>query len=245
MDCQRVIPRLGGNLARHCEAVGTGAEYGALLVFPFVLSGWLISLCLHEFGHAVAAYAGGDTSVADRGYLTLDPIRYTEAQYSVLWPVVMLALGGIGLPGGAVYINMQAIQSPVNRMLMSAAGPLATLAVLIALLALIPESPTPAYLPFYAALTFLAFLQLTSLVFNLLPVPGFDGWGVIEPWLPADIQEFGAQIAGIAPLILFTLFLTVQPLRAAFWDQVFYLADMIDLDLRGLGLGIRLFQFWR
>jgi Zn-dependent protease len=220
-------------------------EYGRFLVFPFVLSGWLISLCLHEFGHAFAAYRGGDRSVAARGYLTLDVLRYTHLQYSVFWPLVILALGGIGLPGGAVYINMHVIQSPLNRSLVSAAGSLATLAVLIFLLALIPTAASPTQVAFYAALTFLAFLQLTSLVLNLLPIPGLDGWGIIEPWLPEDLQEFGARLSVIAPTLLFMTFLLVPPVSEFFWRNVFELAQMINLDLRGVGLGLRLFQFWR
>ncbi len=97
--------------------------YGRYLVFPFVLTGWLISLCLHEFGHAVVAYRSGDRSVVGNGYLTLDPLRYTDVQFSIFWPLVYLAIGGIGLPGGAVYLNKNMIRSPVDRSLVSAAGP--------------------------------------------------------------------------------------------------------------------------
>lgn len=220
-------------------------EYGRFLVFPFVLSGWLISLCLHEFGHAFAAWRSGDHGVASRGYLSLDLTRYTHLQYSILWPVLFLALGGIGLPGGAVYINMHAIPSALNRSLVSAAGPLATLAALIFLLALIPAAASPTQVAFYAALTFLAFIQLTSLVINLLPIPGLDGWGIIEPWLPDDIQKIGAQLSVIAPTLLFASFLLVPPVNEFFWRHVSELAQAIDLDLRGVGLGLRLFQFWR
>src|SRR5215470_7623833 len=144
-------------------------------VFPFVLVGWLISLCLHEFGHAIAAYACGDHSVREKGYLTLDPLHYTNAQFSIVWPLVFLALGGIGLPGGAVYVNTWSMMR-VDRTLVSAGGPVATLAVLILLLAIlgamVPPTRFELYLEnpavaLYSALAFLAFLQLTALVFNL------------------------------------------------------------------------------
>jgi len=98
-------------------------EFGRFAVFPFVAAGWLISLCLHEFGHAIVAYRSGDLSVRDKGYLTLDPLRYTNLQFSILWPLVFLAIGGIGLPGGAVYVNMGVLRSPGHRTLVSAAGP--------------------------------------------------------------------------------------------------------------------------
>ena len=36
-------------------------------VFTFVVAGWLVSLCLHEFGHAYTAWRFGDHDVAMRG----------------------------------------------------------------------------------------------------------------------------------------------------------------------------------
>ena len=219
--------------------------YGRYLVFPFVLTGWLISLCLHEFGHAIIAYRSGDRSVVGNGYLTLDPLRYTDLQYSILWPLVYLAIGGVGLPGGAVYLNKHMIRSPADRSLVSATGPLATLAVFILLVITLRATEGTISMPFYAGLAFLAFLQLTALVLNLLPIPGLDGWGVIEPWLPREFQEFGARVAGIAPTLLFATFLLVPAVNATFWRVVYDLARRTGLDPIGAGFGLQLFQFWR
>src|SRR5262245_20057344 len=215
-------------------------------VFPFVLVGWLVSLCLHEFGHAVAAYAGGDRSVRDKGYLTLDPLHYTDLQFSILWPLVFLAMGGIGLPGGAVYVNVRAL-SPLWRAVVSAAGPFATLVVLLLLLAILggAEGGLAAAPALRAALAFLAFLQLTALVLNMLPIPGLDGWGIIAPWLPASLQNFGARAAGFAPALLFVAFLLIPAVNDMFWRFVFDLCATIGLDPRDAIRGLRLFQFWR
>ncbi len=219
--------------------------YGRYLVFPFVVVGWLISLCLHEFGHAIVAYRSGDRSVLDKGYLTLDPLRYTDLQYSIVWPLIFLAVGGVGLPGGAVYVDKHAIRSPADRSLVSAAGPLANAAVLLLLLVILPAVGTIISAPFYAGLAFLAFLQLTSLVLTLLPIPGLDGWGIIEPWLPREFQEFGARAAGIAPTLLFATFLLVPAVNGMFWRVVHDVANRINLDVLGAGFGLQLFQFWR
>src|SRR5262249_9873353 len=100
------------------------------LVFPFVLAGCLISLCLHEFGHPIIAHYCGDTTVRKRGYLTLDPLKYTDFQYSILFPILIMAIGGVGLPGGAVYINTLLLRRRFYGALVSAGGPLATAAVL-------------------------------------------------------------------------------------------------------------------
>jgi Zn-dependent protease len=221
-------------------------DYARYLVFPFVLTGWVLSLCLHEFGHAVTAYHYGDYSVVGRGYLTLNPLRYTDPQFSIVFPLLILALGGIGLPGGAVYLNLWALSSR-QRAMVSAAGPLATFGVLIFLLALMGAAgPALEARPvLYAALAFLAFLQLSGLVLNLLPIPGLDGWGIIERWLPREWREFGDKAAGIGPAMLFLAFLVVPGFSAMFWRLVNNLSQAIGLRSDFAYLGLHLFQFWR
>src|SRR5262245_33575251 len=179
-------------------------DQARFLVFPFVFIGFVISLCLHEFGHAIVAYHCGDRTVRDKGYLTLDPLRYTDLQYSILFPLIIMALGGIGLPGGAVYINHLYLTRRVYGSLVSAAGPLGTAVVLVLLMALfaaVPELSRTAPIR-YASLAFLALLQVTGLIVNLIPCPGLDGWGIIEPFLPATLRKFGRRVAPIAILVL-------------------------------------------
>ena len=106
------------------------------LVGIIVCFGWIFSLCLHEFGHAIVAYWGGDTSVKSKGYLTFNPLKYTDPGYSLVLPVLFLLMGGIGLPGGAVYINQQKLRNRWWQSAVSAAGPSAN--ILIALLLTIP-----------------------------------------------------------------------------------------------------------
>ena len=218
-----------------------------LTVFPFVLVGWLISLCVHEFGHAVVAYHSGDRSMRNKGYLTLDPMRYTDLQSGIIWPLIFLAMGGIGLPGGAVYLNSAALRSPAHRSLVYAAGPLATLAVLILLLAVLRAAGnSPAVTPpLHAALAFLAFLQLTALVLNLLPIPGLDGWGIIKPWIPGLRGAADGGIARIAPVVLLLSFLFVPGVSDMFWRLVLDLCRTIGLDMPEAMRGLQLFQFWR
>src|SRR6185295_988135 len=104
-------------------------------MFFFVIGGWIISVSLHEFGHALVAYWGGDKSVIYQGYLTLNPLKYTHPFLSIFMPVLFLIMGGIGLPGGAVYIDVRALRNEIMRSLTSAAGPLASI-LCAALLAL-------------------------------------------------------------------------------------------------------------
>ncbi len=92
-------------------------------IFLLVVSGWVISLCLHEYSHALLAYLAGDRAVAQRGYLTLNPLKYTHPVLSIVLPLLFVVLGGIGLPGGAVWVDHAAVRSRVWDSLISFAGP--------------------------------------------------------------------------------------------------------------------------
>ena len=196
-----------------------------LFMFAFIIGGWLISLCLHEFGHAITAFWGGDESAESRGYLTLNPLKYTHPIISIFIPLVMLLMGGIAFPGGAVYINIHALRKPRYRSLVSAAGPLANLLCLL-LLAL-PFGKLPYHYIFYrapsdflSAIGLLALLQMIALFINLLPVPGLDGFGILEPFLPREFLEFAGFLRPFGFLIVYFLLSTNSPISDFFWDHI-------------------------
>jgi len=222
-------------------------DHARMLVFPFVFIGFVISLCLHEFGHAIVAYHCGDTTVREKGYLTLDPLRYTDLQYSIVLPLIFMALGGIGLPGGAVYINTRYLTRRVYGALVSVGGPLGTAVVLVALMVLLAAVPQMGVTApvLYAALSFLALLQVTALLFNLIPCPGLDGWGIIEPFLPAPLRKLGRQMGSFAILILMAALFFVPGLNRGFWQLVFAVCERIGLNAPAAFAGLRLFQFWQ
>src|SRR5262249_20909024 len=56
----------------------------------FIVAGWVISLCLHEYAHAVFAYRAGDVGVAEKGYLTLNPLKYAHPLLSIVLPLVFI-----------------------------------------------------------------------------------------------------------------------------------------------------------
>ncbi len=136
-----------------------GADPIGVWVFAVVLGGWVITLCLHEFAHAAVSYLGGDTSVRARGYLTLNPLRYTDLAYSVIIPILLLAVGGIPLPGGAVLVEPGRLRRRWYASLVSAAGP-ATNMVAGVVLAVIGAGFTDRRSG--AALSYLALLQFVA-----------------------------------------------------------------------------------
>ena len=227
---------------------GLPAPLNTLAFMLFVIGGWLISLSLHEFGHALVAYWGGDKSVVHKGYLTLNPFKYTHATYSIVLPLLYLAMGGIGLPGGAVYINMGAIKSKAKRSLTSIAGPAATaicaLMLLLPFMIGLPANATYRHRDFWAGIALLAFLQLTGLFFNLLPIPGLDGWGVLELLLPTSMARSARLMGRFSLLIILLLFMGDNPVSRGFWQWVLLAGSKLGLNFALVGEGLRLFRFW-
>lgn len=221
-------------------------EAGAWAVFLFVTVGWVVSLCVHEFAHALVAFHAGDRSVAEKGYLTLDPRRYADPGLSLVLPVLFVLLGGIGLPGGAVWVDRGALRARWKQSLMSFAGPatnaLAAVACLLPLgagwIELRFDSVT-----FASGLAFLGFLQVTAVLLNLLPVPGLDGYGVISPFLPVELRAKLTPMGRWGIFVVFGLLWIPGP-NAAFFGVVEDLIASLGVQQWLVAEGYQLFRFW-
>ncbi|HKW70750.1 MAG TPA: Clp protease N-terminal domain-containing protein [Candidatus Dormibacteraeota bacterium] len=205
------------------------------LTLVFVAGGWIASLCIHEFGHALVAYLGGDRSVVGEGYLTLDPLRYTNVTLSLVLPIVFLLIGGVALPGGAVYINHSALRSRAWSSAVSIAGPVgsglcALLVAAVFTLAQQNEWVNSANLNFFAALAYLGFFLILAAFLNVLPVPGLDGFGIIRPWLPYEVQYAAMRYSMLSIFAVFALLWFVPPVREAFFGTVFQIAAALNID---------------
>jgi Zn-dependent protease len=214
-------------------------------VILFVVCGWLVSLCLHEYAHALTAYRSGDLAVAERGYLTLNPLRYTSPVLSIVLPLFYLFLGGIGLPGGAVWIDHSHIRGRWRDTLISLAGPLLNVAFTVLCVLPFALGPDPAgHDTFWAALAFLGFLQLTASLLNLAPIPGVDGGNALRPWLPVRWRR-GFDLTAPYGMLVFILLLFNPTIGGVFFTAVFTLADRLGLPLDLVAQGRDLLMFWR
>lgn len=212
-------------------------------VVLLVLGGWAASLCLHEFGHALLAYRGGDRSVRAKGYLTLDIRRYTDPVYSLLLPLLLLAAGGIPLPGGAVWIDRGALRSRGVESAVSLAGPLTNLALGVALVATVTTPALPIGLAI--GLSYLALVQVIAFVINILPVPGLDGFGALEPYLSPPSRRLAATVRPFAPLALFVIIISVPVVAGTLFGITGAVFSAIGGDLGAAGAGLSEFLLWR
>ncbi|MCQ4118163.1 site-2 protease family protein [Rhodococcus tibetensis] len=221
----------------------TESLVGHVGVFLLVVAGWVVTLCLHEFAHAYTAWRHGDTDVAVRGYLTLNPLKYSHPLLSIGLPVLFIAVGGIGLPGGAVYLRT-GLFTPKVQAKVSLAGPAVNLLSAVVLLAVIRWCGQSAeHQVFWMGLSFLAFLQVMATVLNLLPVPGLDGYAALEPFLPPRTRRSVDQYKPYGLLLLVAL-LFVPSVNIVFFDVIYGLFELSGVPASYARAGNFLMRFW-
>ena len=215
-------------------------------VFAFVMVGWVLAVMAHEFSHAAVAYMAGDHTVAEKGYLSLDPRRYGDLGTSLIIPLLAVMLGGIGFPGGAVYLRNDLMRSPAWRAAASLAGPAATLVVFAALsMGLSVWQGAGGGGALFDALTVIAFLQAMALILNLLPIPGLDGFNAIRPFLPLSWAPALRKFEGVAMLAMLAVIFIVPGASAALFKVSAALCRLAGLNMFALQAGWTAFHFWK
>jgi Zn-dependent protease len=150
----------------------------ALLLVPALL----IAIPVHEMGHAAAAYILGDRSVRYFGYFSIDPRRFLDPLGVI---AVFVALVGWGK---RVPVQPNRINSPAQHVIHQLGGPAANLIVAIVLgivYRILRGVGFPTTLDLSvgligAAIFVITFLNLSIFAFQLLPIPGLDGWNIVE-----------------------------------------------------------------
>ncbi|MFA5709621.1 site-2 protease family protein [Mycolicibacterium sp.] len=237
------ITGLGGALAwisGAAQAANPPLAHAAVLIFVF--AGWVVSLCLHEFGHAYTAWRFGDHEVAGRGYLTLNPLKYSNPMLSLGLPLLFVALGGIGLPGGAVWLRTGSM-TKWQRTVVSLAGPFANLVLAVLLLGAGAVLATPERSVFWGGVAFLGLLQVMAVVLNVLPVPGLDGYGALEPHLSPQTQR---ALSGFKQwgVLLLVVVLLMSPLNQWFFGLVYRIFALLGGSGAMAAVGFDLALFW-
>ena len=204
----------------------------------------LFAVAARVRARAVASTGRGDRSVAERGYLTLNPLKQTHPILSIVLPVAFLLLGGIRLPGGADgwTRTRYAASSPTASSARPARG---KRCVRPWLDGAVPHRCGHVRASGLLVLdAFLGFLQLTAALLDLVPIPGVDGGNILRPWLsPVWARRFRALFAPYGMLLLIALLLECT-VNNIFFTVVFTICDIIGLPT-GLAMhGRDMFQFW-
>ena len=187
----------------------------------FNLATWLIPLVvaivLHEISHGWVANAFGDPTARDLGRLSPNPIRHVDPVGTVVLPLV-LAVAGAPVFGWAKPVPVVAarMRNPrLHMMLVAIAGPatnlllglVAVVALAAAVAAVSPGSGGGAFL--LANLENFLVINIFLAVFNMLPMPPFDGGHVVEGLLPRPLAARYAKLGRYGFLLLILLLVVV------------------------------------
>ena len=167
----------------------------ALILIPCLI----VAIVFHEVSHGWAALALGDPTAKEQRRLSLNPTRHVDPIGTLLVPGALALLGG-PIFGWAkpVPVNRARLDNPrYGMMAVAAAGPASNLlmalvaAVVLGIVVGVAHS-TGSPLPELAMTAFGYFLAINIFLalFNLLPIPPFDGSHIVEGLLP---RRFAAQ----------------------------------------------------
>ena len=164
----------------------------------------VVAITVHEFAHALTADWLGDPTPRSQGRLTLDPRRHLDPFGTIM---IIVAWFGWGKP---VYTDPRYFRTDARTgmALVAAAGPLSNL--LLAYLASFPyrlglmshESLS------YSVASLFIYLNVTLIVFNLLPVAPLDGYRVAVGLLPHEWAVNVARFERQGPLLLMLLIMS-------------------------------------
>jgi Zn-dependent protease len=200
----------------------------AVWIIPLV-----IAIVFHEVAHGWVARALGDPTAANAKRLSLNPLRHVDPIGTVVLPM-MLALAKAPVFGWAkpVPVDHRRLRDPRRGMILVAlAGPgmnfvLALVgAVLFGGLVAAQGAAEPGAFTTFLLENLFNFVAVNVFLalFNLLPIPPFDGGHVVEGLLPVRLAERWAQLAKFGFPLLFILLLVVP----AIWPEANIVAKLV------------------
>ena len=194
---------------------------------------FITSVVLHEISHGVTAYLCGDTTAMDDGRLSLSPIRHFDVIGSMVMPIVLF-LAGSTIFGWAkpVPVNFDHLKLK-EKVFVSCAGVLTNMILAGAGLLLYystnqyMEPGSPMLIQILCVGVFLFFpINIFLAIFNVLPLPPFDGWMMISSFLRTDIDKHIAKRPWIIWLSIITAIVILKLVSTHLLNFVRYASQL-------------------
>ncbi len=181
------------------------------------LVAFVVSVSVHEFGHALVADRLGDRLPRQQGRLTLSPLAHIDLIGTIVMPLLGAFLPGYPMLawGKPVQTNPRAytdkLPRRVARMLVSLAGPAMNLllALVVSIVFVLLGRTGKLSAPVADAMVrYVIALNLILMFFNLIPVPPLDGGAILAGVLPESLQAIPRALEKYGSFLFLILFLS-------------------------------------
>lgn len=168
----------------------------------------LLSLCVHEFAHAYAAWRLGDDTAALQGRLTLNPFVHADPIGTYLLPLLSMPIGWAKPVPFNPSRFRRGVSMSFGTAIVKSAGPAANVvlavlsAVVLGLFARFTPDVVAQGTPGFALLIQLVLTNVGLAIFNLLPIHPLDGGGVADHFMPRALQPAWERVSAFGPFIL-------------------------------------------
>ena len=174
----------------------------------------ILSICVHEFGHAIVADKLGDPLPRSQGRTTLNPAAHADPLGTLLVPLIGLLVtkgASIGFGWGKpVQVSprhfTRKMRMRTGHMLVAAAGPMMNLLfgifISFVLLVLLKTQTLDTTSEISHALSRAVQINFVLMFFNLIPAPPLDGGAVLEGVLPSRYLPAWEKVSVYGPFVL-------------------------------------------
>lgn len=161
----------------------------------------ILSVCLHELAHVLAAAHEGDTTAVEMGYLTLNPLK------TMGW-LSLIALLFFGLAWGAVPVNPARFKRKQSDLIVSLAGPFTNFLLFLFFFLLTLLGTHYGLMKELLDIFFYAgTLNFTLMLFNLIPIAPLDGAALLRHFFPVFHYKLLNSEAGKLAILIIALYL--------------------------------------
>jgi len=174
----------------------------------------IVAIVFHEVAHGMVANWLGDPTAKERNRLSLNPLRHVDPVGTLLVPgLLALASGPIFGWAKPVPVVKQRLNNPrYGMMAVAAAGP-GTNFILAAIGAIVLGLLAPTLRPDVAGepgllaqgLFYFILINIFLGMFNLLPIPPFDGSHIVEGLMPRRYVHLYEKLRPFGMILFFGL----------------------------------------
>ena len=172
----------------------------------------IFAVTVHEVAHGWVACRLGDPTAAQRGRLSLNPLRHVDPIGTILVPGVLILMGGVffgwAKPVPVDWRNLRGGRRDIA--LVAGAGPGANLLMLCLwwLLLAVAHSPGSLTDPAVALIKMCwagIMFNATIMILNLIPIPPLDGSRILTAVLPVRMARLYNRVEPFGLLVLLAL----------------------------------------